>query len=42
VRLALADLHETRGQATIAGTRVSPLWRGLQRAASVLVRESGF
>ena len=46
VRLALAapltDHHETRGYVIIDGTRRSPAWQFVQRAASVVVREAGF
>ena len=46
VRLALAEplpnQRETRGHVTIEGTRRSPAWQMIQRAASVVVREAGF
>ena len=46
VRLALAEplaeQRETRGHVTIEGTRRSPAWQMVQRAASVVVREAGF
>ena len=46
VRLALAEPltahRETRGHITIEGTRRSPAWHLVQRAASVVVREAGF
>ncbi len=38
----LPDHHETRGHVTIDGTRRSPAWQFIQRAASILVREAGF
>ncbi len=46
VRLELVEPlsvhHETRGQATITGSRQSLLWEGLKRTAAVIIRESGF
>lgn len=46
VRLALDEplgtQRETRGHVTIEGTRRSPVWQLVQRAASVVVREAGF
>lgn len=46
VRLALAeplaDHRETRGHVTIDGTRRSPIWQFLQRAAAIGIRETGF
>ena len=38
----LAEQRETRGHVTIEGTRRSPAWQMVQRAASVVVREAGF
>ena len=38
----LAENHETRGYATIDGTRRSPAWQFFQRIASIAVREAGF
>ena len=38
----LADHRETRGHVSIEGTRRSPAWQFVQRAASVVVREAGF
>ena len=38
----LAENHETRGYATIDGTRRSPAWQFFQRVASIAVREAGF
>ena len=46
VRLALAqplaELRETRGRASIEGTREVLLWQAVKRVAAVVVRESGF
>ena len=46
VRMTLAEPmgqhHETRGYVTIEGTRRSPAWQFVQRAASIVVREAGF
>lgn len=46
VRLALAEPleahRETPGHVTVEGTRRSPAWQFVQRAASVVVREAGF
>lgn len=38
----LAGLRETRGRVRMEGERHSLLWEGVQRLASVLIRESGF
>lgn len=38
----LPGLRETRGRVSIEGERRSLLWDGVQRLASVLIRESGF
>ena len=46
VRLALAEplpaTQETRGRASIEGTRKSLLWSGIKSSIALLIRESGF